>query len=153
LWYLDLEPELMTPFVSDLVAAMRRTRVQPFFIQRALLIALEKCEDDKTFRQAADFAMSQWPKPRGNGGWEGSTTFPMAVLHACPTNVAKVAAPRLARWPHRAEMALLRKIGAPAIPALEAERKKSSGKATSMIDKALKELRTEDDVEKTLTAE
>ena len=107
--------------------------------------SLEKCEDDAVFRQAAAFAVESWPSQGGGGGWGGSTVFPMAALHACPAAVARVALPKLVHWPHRNEIGLLKKIGAPAIPALVARHPKARGKVPGMIVKALRELGPEGD--------
>jgi outer membrane protein assembly factor BamB len=144
MWYLDLEPDVTAPLVEELIAAMQRTDSQPFFMQRALLIALETCDDEAMLNRAAEFAVSLWPERRGNAGWGGSTTFPLAVLDGCPPEVAQVALPKLVQWPHHAEMTLIRKIGAAAIAAMEREREASSGKASQLIDKALNELRGEE---------
>jgi hypothetical protein len=113
---LDLEPDALTPAVGDLIATMRRTKPAPFTIQRALLLALERCDDEALFRQAAAFVLEIWPKPT-HRGWDGSTLFHLAVLKLCPGKVAQVALPKLVAWPGR-DAEIFRRIGKPALEAL-----------------------------------
>jgi hypothetical protein len=109
-------------------------------MQRALLVALEKNEDEAVFRQAAAFAMATWPERSARGGWSGSTTLAMAILDACPPGIAAIALPKLVVDPRHDRLALLKKIGEPAIAALVAQYPNARGKAPKSILAALKEL-------------
>jgi len=138
--YLDLEPATLTPLVVDLVAAMERVQAEPFTAQRAVLIGLEKNQDEAAFRRAAELAVAAWPTTDTRGGHRGSQTFSMAVLNACPLDIAAIALPKLVVDPRHGSLSLLKKIGDPAIAALVAQYPKARGKAPKSILAALKEL-------------
>jgi hypothetical protein len=114
--YLDLEPERLTPLVGGAIAAMRRTDSSPFTLQRAVTVGLEGGEEEPTFRQAIDYVVEHWDEPAVHG------TFALAVVNACPVEVAAVALPKLAAHPHpHREGPAIERIGSRAIPALMAQ--------------------------------
>ena len=135
---LDLEPEALTPLVGEMIAAIRRTQSTSVYLQRALLIGLEKCEDEATFKQAAAFALDIWPEAT-HRGWDGSTVFQMAVLGACPGKVAEAALPKLILWSGR-DASIFARIGTPAIDALAQQCRKTDGKTRGRILGILNEM-------------
>jgi hypothetical protein len=114
---LDLEPRLITPLVPDIIAALRRCP-QSLWLQRALLLGLEQCQDEAVFKQAAAYAMETWPEHVPRKGWAGPTAFHVAVTEACPGTVALIALDKFVEPLHRGAAPILKRMGTPAIDRL-----------------------------------